>query len=314
MSVIATGLAIGGFICQFVGLRALHWSATIMQLGATLLITAIRSWIRRGLADKYRCYSLPFNLDHISMAVGFRCIAQMKQEPEAFERYLDDGASEWEIPTANDLGTWRGPPWDTLHQGFNKLNDDKIPVEKDPRITIRSIIQQFSTNQNPIIHLAETLHTAFSGTLSVWQNALRSNPRPPIMVSGFNKLSWTLPIHSYDQGLNLRHNSLLRLECGWKPPKDESELHAMLSMWLTTLDGHYIANDSVHLRVLGHWSRYSLATLESLPRWIGSSLAVEPIPVTNEGREFLGRHDIDYGLRGKPKQPLFGLSLNSHRK
>jgi cadmium resistance protein CadD (predicted permease) len=44
-------MAVLGFIVQFVGLRALHWSATIIQLGVTLLMTAVRAWVRRGLAS-----------------------------------------------------------------------------------------------------------------------------------------------------------------------------------------------------------------------------------------------------------------------
>ncbi|KAF1936251.1 hypothetical protein EJ02DRAFT_438654 [Clathrospora elynae] len=42
-SLIATILSIAGFICQFVGLRRLHWSATVIQLGVTLIMTGIRS-------------------------------------------------------------------------------------------------------------------------------------------------------------------------------------------------------------------------------------------------------------------------------
>jgi hypothetical protein len=44
-------LAITGYIVQFVGFRALHWSVTVVQLGVTLIITAIRSWVRRGLGE-----------------------------------------------------------------------------------------------------------------------------------------------------------------------------------------------------------------------------------------------------------------------
>ncbi|KAF5579669.1 2-oxoisovalerate dehydrogenase subunit mitochondrial precursor [Fusarium pseudocircinatum] len=41
-----------GYIVQFVGFRALHWSATVAQLGVTLIITGIRAWVRRGLAGE----------------------------------------------------------------------------------------------------------------------------------------------------------------------------------------------------------------------------------------------------------------------
>ncbi|KAK4196235.1 hypothetical protein QBC40DRAFT_314022 [Triangularia verruculosa] len=46
----STITALVGFVIQFVGLRALHWSATILQLGITLVMTGVRAWARRGLA------------------------------------------------------------------------------------------------------------------------------------------------------------------------------------------------------------------------------------------------------------------------
>ncbi|RYO88649.1 hypothetical protein DL763_005923 [Monosporascus cannonballus] len=50
LAAISTFVTLAGFIVQFVGLRALHWSATILLLGITLIMTGIRSWVRRGLA------------------------------------------------------------------------------------------------------------------------------------------------------------------------------------------------------------------------------------------------------------------------
>jgi hypothetical protein len=43
-------VSISGFVIQFIGLRGMHWSATIAQLVATLLMVALRAWVRRNLA------------------------------------------------------------------------------------------------------------------------------------------------------------------------------------------------------------------------------------------------------------------------
>lgn len=51
LAAVSSLLAVVGFIVQFVGLRALHWSATIIQLGITLVMTGVRAWVRRGLAS-----------------------------------------------------------------------------------------------------------------------------------------------------------------------------------------------------------------------------------------------------------------------
>lgn len=50
LAAVSTFISITGFIAQFVGLRALHWSATVTQLGVTLAMTFVRAWVRRGLA------------------------------------------------------------------------------------------------------------------------------------------------------------------------------------------------------------------------------------------------------------------------
>ncbi|RBA14320.1 hypothetical protein FPRO05_03112 [Fusarium proliferatum] len=51
-------LGISGYIVQFVGLRDMHWSVSIVQLGAVVLMTAVRAAIRRGLAVPPRAQSL----------------------------------------------------------------------------------------------------------------------------------------------------------------------------------------------------------------------------------------------------------------
>ncbi|KAJ3459808.1 hypothetical protein MRS44_015881 [Fusarium solani] len=70
---ISTSLAILGYIVQFIGLRALHWSVTIAQLGITLLMTAVRSWARRGLASNPDWYPLikDFELASLSLVIHY---------------------------------------------------------------------------------------------------------------------------------------------------------------------------------------------------------------------------------------------------
>jgi hypothetical protein len=193
-------------------------------------------------------------------------------------------------------------------------------MQDDPKIAIRTVFQQSSTDQNQdaLIRMSKCLRNAFSSILELWEPAvLNKGPQSQTMVSEFEDLSWTVPVHpSCDQGLARRHKGLLRLTCpiaeGWQPPKSKLELHAMLSMWLRTLDGLHKRNNPPYLRVLGHWSKYSLASLESLPRWIGGSLAVEPIPRTSREHNFFGSHRVNYA--SVDDELLFGLSLNAHRK
>ncbi|KAK3376271.1 hypothetical protein B0T24DRAFT_648286 [Lasiosphaeria ovina] len=50
-AVLGTIISICGFLVQFVGLRGMHWSASIAQLGATLVMTVLRTLVRRRLAE-----------------------------------------------------------------------------------------------------------------------------------------------------------------------------------------------------------------------------------------------------------------------
>lgn len=50
LAAIATVASLVGYITQFIGLRAMHWTSAISTLVGTLLMTAIRSLVRRGLA------------------------------------------------------------------------------------------------------------------------------------------------------------------------------------------------------------------------------------------------------------------------
>lgn len=55
------GVFIGfcGFVVQFVGLRAMHWSASLAQLGVTLIMIVVRAWVRRGLSNIPHAQRLP---------------------------------------------------------------------------------------------------------------------------------------------------------------------------------------------------------------------------------------------------------------
>lgn len=55
----ASFFPIAGFVVQLIGLGALHWSATITMLMASLIMTGIRAWTRKGLAKDPVCVPIP---------------------------------------------------------------------------------------------------------------------------------------------------------------------------------------------------------------------------------------------------------------
>ncbi|KDN62943.1 hypothetical protein CSUB01_08487 [Colletotrichum sublineola] len=64
--------ALTGFVLQFVGLRGLHWSASVAQLGAVLVMLGLKAWVRRGLATPPKAISLPpgYELDWFAKTLG----------------------------------------------------------------------------------------------------------------------------------------------------------------------------------------------------------------------------------------------------
>ncbi|KAK3341452.1 hypothetical protein B0T25DRAFT_593994 [Lasiosphaeria hispida] len=71
--VAASGAAISmcGFLTQFIGLRGMHWSVSIAQLGATIIMTLLRTWVRRNLAEKPKAVPLVsgHELDWLAMTL-----------------------------------------------------------------------------------------------------------------------------------------------------------------------------------------------------------------------------------------------------
>lgn len=51
LTIFSTSISLVGFILQFMGLRGMHWSASVFQLGAVGIMTLLKVIIRRGYAD-----------------------------------------------------------------------------------------------------------------------------------------------------------------------------------------------------------------------------------------------------------------------
>ncbi|KAF8423913.1 ankyrin repeat-containing domain protein [Tirmania nivea] len=64
--------SISGFILQFVGLRGLHWTATVFHIAATILMTIVRTTVRQQLAGKPFAYQLPsgYELEWLAVQLG----------------------------------------------------------------------------------------------------------------------------------------------------------------------------------------------------------------------------------------------------
>ncbi|KAF4333350.1 ankyrin repeat [Fusarium beomiforme] len=94
-------LSISGFIVQFVGLRAMHWTASITLLGATMLMTCLRVLVRRNLAKVPKSQRLiaGHELDWLTMTLA----GDVKNAPWMSHPKVDvDGLKR----TCADSGGW----------------------------------------------------------------------------------------------------------------------------------------------------------------------------------------------------------------
>jgi hypothetical protein len=152
MVVIAVAFTFIGYISQFFGLRGLHWSATFLQLGVTLIMTGIRAWGRRTISRKPITYHLPVSdLNWIALSVGTAC------------------RGEW--PPA-------GKPWPTkIAPTFQLCNSmlktQSVPITElitieDSRIELRRRLQSLSgTSDGDLLLLAKALISTMDGSISL---------------------------------------------------------------------------------------------------------------------------------------------------
>ncbi|KAG0636076.1 hypothetical protein HOY80DRAFT_1090215 [Tuber brumale] len=100
LSTAGSFVGIAGFVIQFVGIRALHWSAPIAQLVVTLAMTTVRTWIRRKMSKRPVAMMLPVDdeIDWVAVRVGTSQDALWKPKRNAPEG-ARDGNPSWEVIT-----------------------------------------------------------------------------------------------------------------------------------------------------------------------------------------------------------------------
>ncbi|KAG0643607.1 hypothetical protein HOY80DRAFT_343704 [Tuber brumale] len=93
-------VSIAGFVIQFVGIRALHWSASIAQLVVTLAMTTVRTWIRRNISTRPQSKMLPidYEIDWLAVGAGKFLDKRRRPKPSDLADARNDNLS-WEVVT-----------------------------------------------------------------------------------------------------------------------------------------------------------------------------------------------------------------------
>lgn len=271
------GVTIGimGFIFQFLGFRALHWSAALVQLGATGLMTVLRVWTRRG-------FSKPPISKKIFSNSELDWLASSIQDQTNFPWHKDKHAGPdpepptWQVATGDSLQADDSIQPSTFLQHM-LLSSKAITSQDDKTMALRRDLAQVTNWHGPTSPQAVALATAMEVLLNT-------------LLTDFSdiKNAWKLLIHS-GPDINPKHAAfkLTRKPNGrWRVYADQ--LDAALSMWCSSqihkekqhsvrLDEltkhHGYANDS-WFRANGPRPQLSLHILAAHSQSLGTNLSL----------------------------------------
>ncbi|KAK4113209.1 hypothetical protein N656DRAFT_708131, partial [Canariomyces notabilis] len=264
ITVAGTMVSICGFVVQFIGLRGMHWSASVAQLGATIVMTSLRAAVRRNLAKNPKALPLvrDHELDWLAMTLG-------KPANAPWHPSVDGDSWDWiiaavETPERREkLKPLRQSPGadSTRHPG----GLDR-PSKAQEVMTIRRDLGELAGWPGPASAEAIALARAIEVAMDVLIGP----------SSADKKLSWSLSAFKSPDVAGFE-SIAFRVEAQangrWKIFSDE--LEAVLSLWLYFVhkqensveskeeEQNEIAKDDAWLRTKGTLAKPSLRLLGS---------------------------------------------------
>ncbi|KAK2796930.1 hypothetical protein FQN50_009389 [Emmonsiellopsis sp. PD_5] len=148
--ILGTIITICGFVVQFIGLRGMHWSASVAQLGGILLMTILRAYVRLGLAKLPKCQPLSsgYELDWLASTLGGDSQYAPWLDSSHISRNKHDrpwkkGGWDWGIVFSRDASTCKGlasspqihdqiPMDSSTGKGFSSATNPRIQ-EQSPK-------------------------------------------------------------------------------------------------------------------------------------------------------------------------------------
>ncbi|KAJ3534758.1 hypothetical protein NM208_g7414 [Fusarium decemcellulare] len=233
-------ISLCGFIVQFVGLRAMHWSVSVAQLGAILTMAALRALVRRGLAmpPDDKLLDPGFELEWFSLTqIDFDKIWWPCPEADAKK---SETSGDWRVMTAGS-SDMHSPLW---REAKGPRPEHPKPRSKAHQaMIIRKELGQFVTW--PAVASIEA--AALARAIEITMDALIGPSRADIW-------SWSLKTHCVDpDGQSEVHFSLRKGDL----ESLTSELEAALSLWLFSVNQYESDQglDNRHNRTPGTPSR-----------------------------------------------------------
>lgn len=193
-----------GFILQFIGLRAMHWSCTIAQLLATVTMTALRAVARRGLSSLVQAVPMRENTELQWLAKNL------------------SSCDEWAVVTG-------------FHDSHKPREDNRIPK---PAESVLILLQRLSTLTN-WHRPSRTLAISTARAMERIMNTLYNN-KENVTISESSldipNLLWLLPVNfngtvtAISFELKRTKNTATGNWGQWAADMDK--LEAILSLWM----------------------------------------------------------------------------------
>ncbi|KAF4460127.1 ankyrin repeat [Fusarium albosuccineum] len=218
-TVLGMVVSVSGFVVQFVGLRGMHWSASVAQLGAVLVMTALRAVVRRGLAMPPGSETLVpgFELEWLAMTHDDVDGASWSKAANYKAARSDSGVFEVHKEKAWTVMTGETP---TQYEELKEAGENGAPESAAHRVmVVRRDLGQLSGWSG--VASAEAISVARS--IEITMDALLKD------LEG-NRFTWSLNVN-FGETPQLVTFRVDRQEDGvWKSYADEIE--AALSLWL----------------------------------------------------------------------------------
>ncbi|KAF5002554.1 hypothetical protein FDECE_10584 [Fusarium decemcellulare] len=258
MSTVGTIISLLGFFVQFAGLRGMHWLATIVQLGAVIMMTILRAVIRRhlalGLVSKDLDDSIGFELEWFVASLLDNKIPWLPQEPSQ-EPSKERPGGEEQIQTKLSPFTWMIQTGDSNgSRKPNSSNGDRNPLPRSYRevsdltkpqriLDLRRNLGELSRWQGPAsteaLAVAKAIERAMNFIMPCAGNKTIGNTGKN--GTGVEDFTWTVKVdYSVGQPDNAKDHAedANRIEMnvkyspndGWTAAVDE--IDAALSLWL----------------------------------------------------------------------------------
>ncbi|KAF4467552.1 ankyrin repeat [Fusarium albosuccineum] len=232
-AIIGTFVSLCGFIAQFIGLRGMHWSASIAQLVAVLIMMGFMAWVRRGLAEPPRSIPLAsgFELDWFATTLGNTEKAPWAKPAQK----ADDGTAkafrDWIVETGQEA-TYHGasPEMGQEHDprpqspGRSGSGDESLRSAREV-MKLRKKLGRLADWRSPASEEAVVV----ARSIEITMDALFG-------PTGHVQFSWSLEANFGDSNAqNKTVDFQVKKEKGkWKTYSDDIE--ATLSLWLYSVN------------------------------------------------------------------------------